>query len=129
LKSAKAQVKKVPETTGDRIRSRFSPSSCPASLLSITLNLVAMVLIVPFVGCNNGAEVPNTPAPLQTDIVPPLLVITDPTGHRRLAKDVAEIQEVVPFNVVVPQAEDLPRDFYITGISVHPEPAVVSEGA
>jgi hypothetical protein len=129
LISSAQQVKKVPGTIWDGIHPRFSMSSCPASLLSIALNLLGLVLIVPFVGCNNGAEVPNTPAPLQTDIVPPLLVITDPTGHRRLAKDVAEIQEVVPFNVVVPQAEDLPRDFYITGISVHPEPAVVSEGA
>ena len=90
--------------------------------------LVAMVVIVPFVGCNNGAEVPNTPAPLQTNIVPPVLMITDPTGHRRRAKAVAEIQEVVPFDVVIPQAEDLPPGFYITGISVHPEPAVVYEG-
>ena len=71
---------------------------------------------------------PNTPAPLQTDIVPPVLVIGEPTGDRRLAKDVAEIQEVVPFDVVIPQAEDLPPGFYITRISVHPEPAVVSEG-
>ena len=152
------------------MRSRFSPSSCPASLLAIALNLVAMVLIIPFVGCNNGAEVSNTPAPLPTDVVPPVLMITEPTGApntpaplptdvvpppvlmiteptgapntpaplptdvvpppvlmiteptglRRNAKDVAEIQEVVPFNVVIPQAEDLPGDFYISGISVHP---------
>ena len=55
-------------------------------------------------------------------------MIKDPTGDRRNAKDIAEIQEVVPFDVVIPRAEDLPGDFYITGISVHPEPAAVSEG-
>ena len=103
-------------------------SSCPASLLSIALNLLGLVLIVPFVGCNNGAEVPTTPDPLQTYVVPPVLMIKDPTGDRRNAKDIAEIQEVVPFDVVIPRAEDLPGDFYITGISVHPEPAAVSEG-
>ena len=126
--SSAQQVKKVPRTIWDRIHPRFSMSSCPASLLSIALNLLGLVLIVPFVGCNNGAEVPPTPAPLQTYVVPPALMIQDPTGDRRNAKDIAEIQEVVPFDVVIPRAEDLPGDFYITGISVHPEPAAVSEG-
>ena len=128
LISSAQQVKKVPRTIWDRIHPRFSMSSCPASLLSIALNLLGLVLIVPFVGCNNGAEVPPTPAPLQTYVVPPVLMIKDPTGDRRNAKDIAEIQEVVPFDVVIPRAEDLPGDFYITGISVHPEPASVSEG-
>lgn len=69
----------------------------------------------------------DTTALSQSTNIAPKLIIEHATGQRVLVEDIAEIQEIVPFNIILPKNENLPLGLKLSTVSVFLPPDIIGD--
>jgi hypothetical protein len=95
---------------------KLSSNPC-RTLLAYIPHLDLWLLILLSVGCLVRPTVEGTAAPSQPGSPTPMLMIQRPPGTIVAAEDIAEIQDVLPFGLALP--EDLPLGLPLSRVSAH----------